>query len=44
MKRMSLGEITSGMDVINKLSARDIDTDANPVVGDKILSITIEEK
>jgi peptidylprolyl isomerase len=38
------GEVTAGMDVVKKLTPRDINTDANPAPGDKILSVTIEEK
>jgi cyclophilin family peptidyl-prolyl cis-trans isomerase/protein-disulfide isomerase len=37
------GEVTSGMDVVKKLTPRDISTDANPVPGDKIISVTIQE-
>ena len=37
------GEITAGMDVVKKLTPRDVSTDANPVPGDKIISVTIQE-
>jgi cyclophilin family peptidyl-prolyl cis-trans isomerase/protein-disulfide isomerase len=38
------GEVTSGMDVVKKLTLRDINSDANPAPGDIITSVTIEEK
>ncbi|MCE1252055.1 MAG: peptidylprolyl isomerase [Anaerolineae bacterium] len=38
------GEVTSGMDVVKKLTLRDVSSDPNPPAGDKIISVTIEEK
>jgi len=38
------GEVTTGIDVVKKLTPRDINTDANPAPGDVITSVTIEEK
>jgi cyclophilin family peptidyl-prolyl cis-trans isomerase/protein-disulfide isomerase len=38
------GEVTSGMDVVKKLTPRDVSRDASPAAGDKIISVTIEEK
>jgi len=38
------GDVTSGMDVVNKLTPRDINSDANPAPGDVITAVTIEEK
>jgi len=36
--------VTTGIDVVKKLTPRDINTDANPAPGDVITSVTIEEK
>jgi cyclophilin family peptidyl-prolyl cis-trans isomerase/protein-disulfide isomerase len=38
------GEVTSGMDVVKKLTPRDVSRDTSPADGDKIISVTIEEK
>jgi cyclophilin family peptidyl-prolyl cis-trans isomerase len=38
------GQVIEGMDVVNSLTARDPSKDANLPPGDKILSVTIEEK
>lgn len=38
------GQVTSGMDVVKKLTLRDPNTDANPPDGDRIISVTITEK
>ncbi|MBX3080956.1 MAG: peptidylprolyl isomerase [Anaerolineae bacterium] len=38
------GQVTQGMDVVRKLTARDPFTDANPPPGDKLITIRIKEQ
>jgi len=39
----AFGKVTAGMDVVDKLTPRDPDTDPNAPPGDKILEITVQE-
>ena len=38
------GEVVSGLGVVEELTPRDVNSEENPAPGDKIISITIEEK
>jgi cyclophilin family peptidyl-prolyl cis-trans isomerase/protein-disulfide isomerase len=38
------GQVTQGMDVVRQLSARDPFTDVNPPLGDKLITVKIEER